>query len=225
MCDCRTFGKVRRRLQVVEDSKRLSTADTIPPVSPPWNTAGSSADEPRASCGILEAKLSEAPLRGTIDWHTRWATHGKPNETNAHPHERPEPPASRWFTTASSRIFGSSRASSREAPGPVRDGNGYRGRCAARHLRNASAAPLCRRGCRRDVALRLRRRIRARLPLRRRGGPADRRLGMGPRSRSATARRDVSRPDALALAPFTDEVGHLDEGDWVVSTRAGARRS
>jgi glutamine---fructose-6-phosphate transaminase (isomerizing) len=37
--------------------------------------------------GNLEQKLASAPLHGTFGiGHTRWATHGKPNENNAHPH-------------------------------------------------------------------------------------------------------------------------------------------
>ena len=71
----------------------------------------------------LERLVARSPVSGTTGiGHTRWATHGAPSETNAHPHMPPA--ASRWSTTASSRTTASSgpswrRRGASSSPTPI----------------------------------------------------------------------------------------------------------
>ena len=81
--------------------------------------------------GNLEVKLSKAPLAGAIGiGHTRWATHGRPNETQRPPardreaRRRPQR-HHREFPRAQGRAPGPGRA--------LRDRDRHRGRRAARH--------------------------------------------------------------------------------------------
>src|ERR687884_1108466 len=82
------LGKSAVAMQVVDALKRLEYRG--------YDSAGIATLEDggrlerrraEGKLGNLEVKLSQAPLSGAIGiGHTRWATHGKPNETNAHPH-------------------------------------------------------------------------------------------------------------------------------------------
>ncbi len=68
-------------------SSGLNIAATIPQASPRWKAIISSAAAPKASSKISKRDCEAEPLAGhTGIGHTRWATHGKPTENNAHPH-------------------------------------------------------------------------------------------------------------------------------------------
>src|SRR3712207_2880928 len=166
----------------------------------------------------LEVKLSEAPLSGAIGiGHTRWATHGKPNETNAHPH------ATDRLAVVHNGIIENFRELKEEL-----EAKGVRFETetdtevvaqlvtdAMRHGRSAVEA------------------VAATLP-RLRGAFALGFLFAGEEDLLIGARHGAPLAigfgegemylgsDALALAPFTDEIGYLEDGDWAILTRDGA---
>jgi glucosamine--fructose-6-phosphate aminotransferase (isomerizing) len=167
----------------------------------------------------LEARLSSAPLSGPIGiGHTRWATHGKPTEANAHPH------ASDRLAVVHNGIIENFKALREEL-----SAKGHKfetetdSEVAAFLVTDELAAGKS------PVAA-----VAAALP-RMRGAYALAYLFDGEENLLIGARRGAPLAvgygegemylgsDALALAPFTDLIAYLEEGDWVVLTRQGAK--
>ena len=166
----------------------------------------------------LEAKLAAAPLGGAIGiGHTRWATHGKPTETNAHPHASPRLAvvhngiienfrALRQELAAKGYAFATETDS--EIAAFVVEDELEKGKppeeavqAALGRLRGAFALVYLFEG-EEDLLIGARQGA----PLAIGYGDAEMYLGS----------------DALALAPFTDRIAYLEEGDWVALTRKGA---
>ena len=166
----------------------------------------------------LEIRLAREPLSGTIGiGHTRWATHGRPTENNAHPH------ATEKLAVVHNGIIENFSELRRELQAKgVKFATDTDTEVIA-HLvteemkRGASAAAA----------------VKAALP-RLRGAFAlaflfagDDNLLIGARNGSPLAvgfGEDAMYvgSDAIALAPFTDTVSYLEDGDWVIVTRDGA---
>ena len=166
----------------------------------------------------LEAKLAAAPLGGAVGiGHTRWATHGRPTETNAHPHASPRLAvvhngiienfrALRQELAAKGYAFATETDS--EIAAFVVEDELDKGKSpeAAVHsalgrLRGAFALVYLFEG-EEDLLIGARQ-----------GAPLAIGYGEGEMYLGS---------DALALSPFTDRIAYLEEGDWVVLTRKGA---
>jgi glucosamine--fructose-6-phosphate aminotransferase (isomerizing) len=166
----------------------------------------------------LEQRLDREPLGGTIGiGHTRWATHGRPTENNAHPHATDRVAVVhngiienfsdlRRELTAGGAKFTTETDSEVIAHLVTRELK--KGRkpveavaAALPQLKGAFALVFLFDG--EDNLL-----VGAR-----RGSPLA--IGYGDGEMYLGS-------DAIALAPFTDSIAYLDDGDWVVVRRSGA---
>jgi len=165
----------------------------------------------------LEAKLTREPLAGTIGiGHTRWATHGRPTEHNAHPH------ATERLAVVHNGIIENFRE--------LRDELEKTGATFGSDTDTEVVAHLVTREMKngRSPA----EAVAAALP-RLRGAFAlaflfadEDNLIIGARKGSPLAigygdGEMYLGSDAIALAPFTDTISYLEDGDSAVLTRAG----
>ena len=166
----------------------------------------------------LEARLLREPLTGTIGiGHTRWATHGRPSETNAHPH-----------TTEKLAVVHNGII---ENFAELRQELEKKGNHFASDTDTEVIAHLVTEEMKRGAAPV--KAVRKALP-RLRGAFALAFLFAGEENLLIAARRGSPLAigfgegsmfigsDAIALAPFTDTVSYLEDGDWVIVTRQGA---
>jgi glucosamine--fructose-6-phosphate aminotransferase (isomerizing) len=166
----------------------------------------------------LEQRLAREPLSGTSGiGHTRWATHGRPNETNAHPHATDKVAVVHNGIIENFRVL----RESLEKTGAkfVSDTDTE----VIAHLVTAEM----KKGCSPVDA------VAAALP-QIKGAFALAFLFDGENDLMVGARRGSPLAigygdgemflgsDAIALAPFTDMISYLEDGDWVVVHRQGA---
>jgi glucosamine--fructose-6-phosphate aminotransferase (isomerizing) len=167
----------------------------------------------------LETRLDKEPLGGNIGiGHTRWATHGRPTEGNAHPH------ATDKVAVVHNGIIENFREL-RESL--IKDGAKFTSETdteVVAHLvtreMKSGKTPV------EAVAAALKQ-LRGAFALAFLfTGEDDLMIGARKGSPLAVGYGDGEMflgSDAIALAPFTDTVSYLDEGDWVVLTRKGAQ--
>jgi glucosamine--fructose-6-phosphate aminotransferase (isomerizing) len=166
----------------------------------------------------LETRLLSEPLLGTIGiGHTRWATHGRPTENNAHPHATEklavvhngiienfvelrrelQAKGAKFVTETDTEVVAHLVSQEMEHGASPVDAV----KAALPRLRGAFALAFLFAG--EDNLL-----IGAR-----KGSPLA--IGYGEGAMFVGS-------DAIALAPFTDTVSYLEDGDWVVVTRSSA---
>ena len=167
----------------------------------------------------LEKRLEQEPLAGNIGiGHTRWATHGKPSESNAHPH------ATASVAVAHNGIIENFRELREKL---VNDGAKFTSETDTEVVAHLVTAELKKRKPPIEAVRATLKQLRGAFALAflfagendlmigaRRGSPLAIGYGKGEMYLGS---------DAIALAPFTDRISYLEEGDWAVLTQKGAQ--
>jgi glucosamine--fructose-6-phosphate aminotransferase (isomerizing) len=166
----------------------------------------------------LESRLAREPLSGTIGiGHTRWATHGRPTENNAHPH------ATDKVAVVHNGIIENFAELRRELEDKGVKFSTETDTEVIAHLvteeMKHGASPV-------DAVETTLPRLRGAFALAFLFAGEDNLL-VGARKGSPLAvgfgdGEMYVGSDAIALAPFTDRVSYLEDGDWVIVTRSGA---
>ncbi|MBM3563542.1 MAG: glutamine--fructose-6-phosphate transaminase (isomerizing) [Alphaproteobacteria bacterium] len=167
----------------------------------------------------LEEKLAAAPLSGAVGiGHTRWATHGRPTENNAHPHANDRVAVVHNGIIENFRELRAELSAKGHVFSTETDSEAVV-HLVANEMRNGATPEA-------SVAAALKRLKGAFALAFLFEGENDLLIGARRGSPLAVGRSDEGvylGSDALALAPFATSIAYLDEGDWVTLTREGVR--
>jgi glutamine---fructose-6-phosphate transaminase (isomerizing) len=166
----------------------------------------------------LEKRLRKEPLNGHSGiGHTRWATHGKPSESNAHPH------ATERVAVVHNGIIENFRELREKL---VKAGARFKSETDTEVVAHLVTQELNKRKSPEAAVAAALKQLRGAFALAflfageddlmigaRKGSPLAIGYGKG---------KMYFGSDAIALAPFTDKVSYLEDGDWAVVTRKGA---
>jgi glucosamine--fructose-6-phosphate aminotransferase (isomerizing) len=165
----------------------------------------------------LEIRLEREPLGGNIGiGHTRWATHGRPTENNAHPH------ATDCVAVVHNGIIENFRELRERL---IQNGAKFSSETDTEVVAHLVTAELKNGKSPVDAVAAALKQLRGAFALAFLFAGEDN-LMIGARKGSPLAigyGKDEMflGSDAIALAPFTDTISYLEDGDWAVLTRAG----
>ena len=165
----------------------------------------------------LEARLAREPLAGNIGiGHTRWATHGKPTESNAHPH------ATDRVAVAHNGIIENFRELRERL---IKNGAKFASETDTEVVAHLVTAEMKQGKPPVEAVAASLKQLRGAFALAFLfAGEDDLMIGARKGSPLAIGYGDGEMylgSDAIALAPFTDTISYLEDGDWAVMTHKG----